>query len=176
MQIIKKTFKLKQSYTSHIRLIEDQFNLYLHHLFECLDLGLQKVPFDISKWDISTTEIMFIQDSPKMIQLLSGIGYLQVLHLCPSLTRLWFNSCRNRQLTLSLSAYTQQYFSKIIIEEELKTIDIVEGILVSIIKGSVNEVTFKYVVEECTLMMTIKLPLNYPLRQVEISGIGLNGF
>jgi len=50
----------------------------------------------------------------------------------------------------------------------------VEGMAVSIIRGStMSEVVFKYTVEECTLLVTIKIPLNYPLRQVEVQGISM---
>jgi E3 ubiquitin-protein ligase listerin len=165
----KQTFNLKLAYTSQLR-SNDAFVQFLMHTFECLNLGKQSSPFDLSKWDISNTIIDQLQDSPIVASLLSSIAYLHTLKTVPSLTRVWFNACQNRQLTLSVSAYTQQYFAPLIMEEDFKSIETVKGMVVSVIRGSSNDVCLKYIVEECTLQLTIKVPALYPLRQVEVQG------
>jgi hypothetical protein len=156
---------------NHIRKIEEFFTQYLIQIFTHMNLGFQSPPFDISKWDITTTMMTCMQDTPAMLPLLSSIAYLHTLLHVPSLIRLWYNASQNRQLLLSVSTFTQQHYSPYLIDLEFSNISPIEGIIVTTTRGSVNEVHLKYCVEECTLSMYIKVPQTYPLRQVEIHGI-----
>ena len=96
----------------------------------------------------------------------------------PSLIRKWLLECTDRQLSSSIVNYTSQHFSPVIIRNELiqvkspeATAELIDENMTIKVAQNVNEVTASYLVDEHHLELTLKLPNDWPLHNIEIKDL-----
>lgn len=177
------TFKLKQEYTSELK-EKEAFGQLMPLLCAILNVGQRgaQKPFDLTHWNITEYDCQGFDGYHEMsFFVLASHLYYRSLRSIPSLVRLWWIDCKHRQLTLAVESYTEKYFSQPIINDELEMVnrpDIKSQLeeneenefTIKTLKAA-SEVTAKYVVDEQDMQIAIKLPSNYPLRQIEVEGV-----
>jgi hypothetical protein len=152
-------------------------------LCKLLSIGQgQSKPFDLSPWGIDEYEILdFDATNDISYLLLASHVYYRALTLVPSLVRLWWIDCKQRQMTIGVESYTEKHFSQILINNEMELVnrpDIKSQLqendenefTVKTLKAA-SEVTATYRVDEQNMQIAIKLPSNFPLRQIDVEGI-----
>ncbi|KAI8637415.1 hypothetical protein BD408DRAFT_424529 [Parasitella parasitica] len=177
------TFKLKQEYTAQLKDQEAVSHL-MPIICKILSVGQQQASkaFDLTPWSIveydtdgfdSTSEMSFLV-------LASHLYYKALTHI-PSLVRLWWIDCKHRQLTIAVEAYTEKYFSQQLINSEMDLVnrpDIKTQLeendenefTVKTLKAA-GEVTATYRVDDQNMQIAIKMPSNFPLRQIDVEGV-----
>ncbi|KAJ8331083.1 hypothetical protein O5D80_001092 [Batrachochytrium dendrobatidis] len=173
------TFQLKLGYMNQLRSL-DVVPKLLEYCFYVLGVGVSGVmPFDLTAWDFQSYEIEgFELNSENSLQLLCAHVYWRAIHTVPSLVRIWWLECNNRQLSLGVESFTERYYSPKIVEMELKSAETYDtrdtealGIRVSMWSC---EVTASYTIEDAVLELVIQLPSSYPLRLAQV-GSGKGG-
>ena len=109
------------------------------------------------------------------VQLLAAHLYYRSLSTVPSLIRTWALDCTDRQLHTSIVNYTTQHFSQMLVQAELAHVksaeslaELADDLMTVKVASSVNEVTASYQVDDHQLEMTLKMPSDWPLHQIEI--------
>ncbi|KAK3842947.1 MAG: hypothetical protein J3R72DRAFT_123509 [Linnemannia gamsii] len=151
--------------------------------------------FDLSRWDITEYQVMgFDLSSPEIgFPLLAGHLYYTCLANVPSLVRIWWTECKFRQLSIAVESLTERYFSPLLITRELNSLvkaqqapaqggnaaaaaalsgitDDLNELQIKTSKAT-SEVTASFQIDEATMEIVIRLPTNFPLRQVEVEGL-----
>ncbi|KAJ3275119.1 hypothetical protein HDV01_001258 [Terramyces sp. JEL0728] len=164
------TFELRQQYINHIRSL-DIFNEFLEMIFDLLNVGTLLPIFDLSNWDIEEFMIeYFDKSSSTAISLMCSHLYLRALKSVPTLIRIWFTECKNRQLVLGVESFTEKCFSKILIANECASLQTHSDDDFSVkFNSNSHEITAAYKFEEAELDIVIKLPPCYPLKLIDIS-------
>ncbi|KAF9112915.1 hypothetical protein BGX27_002580 [Mortierella sp. AM989] len=152
-------------------------------------------PFDLGVWDITDYQVTgFNMSSPEIgFPLLAGHLYYTCLANVPSLVRIWWTECKLRQLSIAVEALTEKYFSPLLIARELSSLakaqqapaaggqaaaaaalsgvsDDLNELQIKTSKAT-SEVTASFQIDEATMEIVIRLPANFPLRQVEVEGL-----
>lgn len=96
----------------------------------------------------------------------------------PSLIHTWVLDCKDRQLSSTITNYTSQYFSPVIIQAELthvkspeSTALLVDSNLTIKVASSVGEVVASYLVDDHQLEIKLKIPSDWPLHKIEIKDL-----
>ncbi|RGB43798.1 hypothetical protein C1646_749399 [Rhizophagus diaphanus] len=172
------SYKVKTQLVSYLKESNKTSNL-LMFIFDTLGLSEFNKPYDLSKWDISEFYIegFEIQHSFDLgFPLLCAHLYYRSLKHIPSIVRIWWSECKKRQLTIAIDSYTEKYFSPIIIQDQLEMLQSKdvrsqledEKFMIRIARSS-NEVIASYIVDEYIMELSIKMPVNFPLRQAEFN-------
>ncbi|KAF9430363.1 hypothetical protein BGZ94_007186 [Podila epigama] len=154
-------------------------------------------PFDLGRWDITDYQVTgFDISSPEIgFPLLAGHLYYTCLGNVPSLVRIWWTECKFRQLSIAVESLTEKYFSPLLIAREMNSLvkaqqgsghqggsvaaaaaalsgvtDDLNELQIKTSKAT-SEVTASFKVDEATMEIAIRLPVNFPLRQVEVEGL-----
>ncbi|KAG0263746.1 hypothetical protein BG011_008175 [Mortierella polycephala] len=152
-------------------------------------------PFDLSRWDISDYQVAgFDISSPEIgFPLLAGHLYYTCLANVPSLVRIWWTECKLRQLSIAVESLTEKYFSPLLVTRELNSLakaqqapaqggqaaaaaalsgvsDDLNELQIKTSKAT-SEVTASFQIDDATMEIVIRLPNNFPLRQVEVEGL-----
>ncbi|KAG0237979.1 hypothetical protein BGW42_008079 [Actinomortierella wolfii] len=138
-------------------------------------------PFDLSRWNIVEYHVEgFDFGSPEVgFPLLAGHLYFVCLANVPSLARIWWTECKSRQLSIAVEQLTEKAFSSLLVARELDSLQkaqssavVAEELKELQIKVSKNtsEVTASFQIDEATMEIVIRLPTNFPLRQIEVEG------
>ncbi|KAJ3176421.1 listerin E3 ubiquitin protein ligase 1 [Geranomyces variabilis] len=176
--ITDATFELRASYVTHIRNLEVLPGL-LDLAFVILGVGQSRsTPFDLARWDIDHYDVTgFDVENDVAFSLLAAHIYWRCLRTLPSLVRIWWSECKNRQLTIAVESYTERFFSPLLIRTEVDIVQkadlsaAAEDLAVKVSKSG-NEVSAAYTVEDAVLEMVIRLPATFPLRQVDVDSGG----
>ncbi|KAI9307130.1 hypothetical protein BJ944DRAFT_247631 [Cunninghamella echinulata] len=176
------TFKLKQEYTSQLK-EADALDKLMVFIFKILNVGAGQgtQSFDLTLWDCSTYDLdgFDITIDISYSLLASHLYYLALKHV-PSLVRNWWVNCKQRQLVIAVEQYTEDHFSNILVSDEMALIsqpDVKEQLEENENEFKVkaltatNEVAATYCVDEQTMQISIKLPKNYPLQQIQVEGV-----
>lgn len=179
---------MKQEYTSQLK-EKEAVSFLVPLLCRILSVGQQAMTtksFDLSPWSILEYDIDgFDMTSEMSFQVLSSHIYYRALKHIPSLIRLWWIDCKQRQLTIAVENYTEKYFSQQLISQEMELVsrpdvksqleDNDENEFTIKTSKAANEVTATYRVDEQNMQIAIKLPSNFPLRQIDVEGIAKVG-
>ncbi|MBW0505401.1 hypothetical protein O181_045116 [Austropuccinia psidii MF-1] len=144
-------------------------------LHATLQIGERGKPVDISIWDIPSFDI-FLMDEIRISSIpLAAHVYYNALRIVPSHIRLWWDGCRNKQLSLNMTGFIGRYFSPILINQELEKLKKPETIRnlidenMSIKVSSVaKEVKVTYTIDEESMEILVRIPGDYPLQPVEV--------
>ncbi|KAI8147972.1 hypothetical protein BJV82DRAFT_594115 [Fennellomyces sp. T-0311] len=177
------TFRLKQEYTAQLK-DADAVSQLMPFISKILGVGVGHTiqPFDLTPWDIDSYEPDGFDSAHEVsYQVLAAHLYFKSLKNIPSLIRQWWVDCKNRQLTIGVESYTEKNFSAMLINNELDLVarDDIKTLLednddneftVKALRAA-SEVTATYRVDEQNMQIAIKLPSNYPLRQIDVEGV-----
>ncbi|KAL7316263.1 hypothetical protein PS15m_005384 [Mucor circinelloides] len=177
------TFKLKQEYTAQLKDQEAVSHL-MPILCKILSVGQQQgsKSFDLAPWSIVEYDTDGFDSNSEMsfLVLASHLYYRALTHI-PSLVRLWWIDCKHRQLTIAVETYTEKYFSQQLISNEMDLVNRPDvktqleenddnEFTVKTLKAA-GEVTATYRVDEQNMQIAIKMPSNFPLRQIDVEGV-----
>ncbi|KAI9491003.1 hypothetical protein BDB00DRAFT_940644 [Zychaea mexicana] len=177
------TFRLKQEYTAQLKDAAAVAKL-MPFVFKILGVGVgPKIqPFDLSLWEIDEYEVDGFDSAHEIsYQVMAAHLYYRALKHIPSLIRQWWVDCKNRQLTIGVENYTEKNFSAMLINSELDLLarDDIKTLLedndsneftVKALRAA-SEVSATYRVDEQDMQIAIKLPSNFPLRQIDVEGV-----
>lgn len=120
--------------------------------------------------------------SEQSIAALSAHVFYRAMENVPQLIRGWYEACRDRQLSMSFISVVTRHISPVLIDHEfavirrpgvLKELEN-ESLTVKVLSGS-PEATARYIIDEQPMEIAIKLPLEYPLKNVEIKEVSRVG-
>jgi hypothetical protein len=137
-------------------------------------LSLPSIPSNFHRSQLKSI-LVYEQGLSLSLQLLAAHLYHRALSTVPLIMRSWVNNCKDKQLLSTVTTYTSQHFSPVIIQSELARVKNPENIAgfrdenMSVkVSNAVNEVTATYLVDEQPLEITLKLPSDWPLHDIEI--------
>lgn len=170
------TFELKSVYTSQFRQQNNLLNNFMNLICNILNIGKNDQAFDISNWDVDEFDIESFEPNDISICVLSAHLYWKSLKNISSLVRIWWNELKNRQLSIALEQYTKKYITPLLVSKEMESVintdrSQYENLVIKANKSR-NEIIAQYVIpsEESYLDIIIKIPPDYPLKQVAIEG------
>jgi len=170
------TFELKSVYTTQFRQQNNLLNNFMILVSGILNIGKNEQAFDISNWTVDEFDIETFEPNDISICVLSAHLYWKALKNISSLVRIWWNELKNRQLSLSIEQYTKNYITPLLVSNEMNSVistdrSHYENLVIKANKSR-NEIIAQYVIpsEESYLDIIIRIPPNYPLKQVHIEG------
>ncbi|KAK9375652.1 uncharacterized protein V1513DRAFT_457693 [Lipomyces chichibuensis] len=172
-------FALKTKYVESLK-EGDYIDTILNLLASILHLTSGKPP-DASKLPFTRYDPDEALDTPVQdLQWLLLHIYYQLLRHVPSVVRKWWAEIRNRQLSLAVESFTQKYFSPVLIDSELQSVQAKlaeaeieaedENMQVKVSRVT-HEVAAVYSIDEQTMEMIIRVPTNFPLHDVHVDGV-----
>ncbi|KXN85569.1 E3 ubiquitin-protein ligase listerin [Leucoagaricus sp. SymC.cos] len=173
------SFKVKSGYIEQLRNLElvstNFIPLFLALLH--LEAGLEKV-FKLNVWVVSDFYVELIElGNPISIHLLAAHVYYRALLCVPALIYSWLSNCKDRQLSTTITSYTSQYFSPVIIDVELAHVkgvasqELADDSMSIKVAAAVNEVSASYLVDEHQLEIRLKIPTDWPLHKIEVKDL-----
>lgn len=106
--------------------------------------------------------------------------YYRALLTVPSLISSWVLELKDRQLSTSISTYTSQNFSPVLVRTELEHVKAPESMAQFVdasdpdkslkvkVASNVNEVSAAYAVDDHQLEIRLKIPTDWPLHRIEV--------
>ncbi|OTA59151.1 hypothetical protein K449DRAFT_466863 [Hypoxylon sp. EC38] len=179
-------FKVRSDYAENLKtanyigpLMDFTFDVLGHSAAH--PLNLDKADFTdehIKEYDVKLAEAE--TEERNMQWLLIHLYYL-VLKYVPGLFKTWYLECRSKQTKIAVAGWMTKYFSPIIISEALDDVSNwsenqeppAEGEKELSVKVSraAREITAGYEVDELQASISIRIPQDYPLEGVTVSGI-----
>lgn len=160
-------------------LLEFTFDVLGHSAAHPLTLDKAGFTEDhIRKYDIRLAEAE--TEERNMQWLLIHLYYL-VLKYVPGLFKAWYIDCRSKQTKISVANWMTKYFSPLIISDALDDVDSWsksqeapaddEKELIVKVNHTAKEVSAGYEVDELQAQIVIRIPQEYPLEGVTVSGV-----
>ncbi|KAK7204948.1 hypothetical protein BZA70DRAFT_166999 [Myxozyma melibiosi] len=172
-------FALKTKYIMSLK-EGDYIESLLNLLASLLSLDSGK-PVDVSKFPFAKFDPdEDMGSSTRELQWVLLHIYYMCLYQLPSIVRKWWSEIRNRQLSIAVEKFTQQYFSPALIDSELHSVQnrlAESGVAADDenIQVKVNyvlrEVAAIYTIDEQTMGMVVQIPSSFPLHDVHVDGI-----
>lgn len=135
------------------------------------------------EWRLTTCASIVVEhDDDQVIISLGAHVFYRSLENIPQLVRAWYESCKDRQLAMSFMSTVTKHFSPVLTEQEILILrqpgalsELEEdGLTVKILSGS-PEVNVKYIIDEQPMEISIRLPADFPLKNVEVKEISRVG-
>ena len=141
-----------------------------------LNILLEYLPINegrLSK-EFTTTSIEDVLKDEKNIEItkLSSLALFRTVEVFPTLTKHWWEEDCPKSLTSALSQFVQTKVAPETLRRELRRISAATNLGEMTVSGSIvsREVVARYTQDECQLSVLVSLPLNFPLRNVEVDG------
>jgi len=119
--------------------------------------------FDISAFNIEKDEF---------IVGLAAHVYWRALKILPALVRAWWTSSNDKHLRAAVDSFTEKWFSSSVITHQLSSVRDADTLKYEnmTLKASLGQkqVTATYALQDVTIEVVVRLPPNFPLRQVEV--------
>ncbi|OUM67457.1 hypothetical protein PIROE2DRAFT_5092, partial [Piromyces sp. E2] len=170
------TFELKSVYTTQFRQQNNLLNNFMLLICNVLNIGKNDQVFDISNWNVDEFDIETFEPNDISICVLSAHLYWKALKSISSLVRNWWNELKNRQLSIAIEQYTKKYITPLLVANEMNSVintdrSQYENLVIKANKSR-NEIIAQYVIpsEESCIDIIIRIPQDYPLKQVHIDG------
>jgi len=182
------SYKMRQLYIEQLKehdlinkmfdFVSDQINLNDINFFK-----EQLALYDIGHYSKMENEFMTYNDdlSNESKYLMAHLMY-ELFNNVGSLTSAWFLNIRDRSLQNKIDKFVSQFISPLLISSEIyavsKKVDDMEkkdDALSIKINQVTNEVKASYLIDEQNLVISFKLPSNYPLNNVEVIGVSRVG-
>ncbi|RDB18704.1 E3 ubiquitin-protein ligase listerin [Hypsizygus marmoreus] len=171
------SLKVRTSYIEQLRNLGVVETYFLPNVISLL--RLDQGPLKAYKLDIWAVDEFYVEFYNRTfdfsLTLLAAHLYYRALLTIPSLIHTWVLDCKDRQLSSSITNYTAQYFSPVIIRTELAHVKSPESTALLVddnftikVASSVNEVVASYLVDEHQLEMKLKIPSDWPLHKIEV--------
>ncbi|KAI8621395.1 hypothetical protein BC830DRAFT_1094315 [Chytriomyces sp. MP71] len=167
------TYVLRSSLIHELKEV-DAIAKLLEFIFFILGVGCTMTPFDLTGWEFSSIEMEGLDfESEIGISLLCAHIYYRVLRHIPSIARTWWSSCKDRQLTQAVEAYTDKWFSPLLVQADIDLVlttgsSTLEDMDLKASK-KFGEITVMYHFEDATTDLGIKFPPAFPMKPVEFT-------
>ena len=141
-----------------------------------LDMLLEYLPINEGRLSKESTTISIedvLKDEENIeITKLSSLALFRTVEVFPTLTKHWWDEDCPKSLTTALSQFVQTKVAPETLRRELKRISTATNLGEMSVSGSIvsREVVARYTQDECQLSVLVSLPLNFPLRNVEVDG------
>ncbi|EPQ53690.1 hypothetical protein GLOTRDRAFT_117039 [Gloeophyllum trabeum ATCC 11539] len=171
------SFKVKSGYIQHLRDLDLISTRFLPYIFNALGLyGGPRSTFKLDVWAVDEYHVsLYDPDVPVSAALQAAHLYYRGLLIIPSLIRAWLQDCKDRTLSTTVTTFTAQHYSPVIIATEfarVKSPDAASELehenLAIKVAGTVNEITASWAVDEHQLEISLKLPADWPLHPVQV--------
>ncbi|KAB8292386.1 hypothetical protein EYC80_008122 [Monilinia laxa] len=180
------SWKVRKDYCNHLQ-SENCIGPFLTFLFDVLGhsdgrpLKLEKAHFDESYIRSYDTTLADAETNERNLQWL----LIHLYHLClkhtGDLAKNWFSDCQSKQTRLAVEAWTEKYFTPILISDKLEEIEewasskeAKEGgekeLEIKASRGT-RSVFASYEVDETSIQIAIRFPSNYPFYIVKVEGL-----
>jgi E3 ubiquitin-protein ligase listerin len=180
------SFKVRSDYADNLKaanyvgpLMEFTFDVLGHSAAHALNLDKANFTIDqIREYDLKLADAETEERS--MQWLLIHLYYLALKYV-PGLFKTWYINCRSKQTKISVADWMTKYFSPIIISESLD--DVIkwnetqeppaedEKELIVKVSPAAREIVAGYEVDEQQASISIRIPQEYPLEGVSVTGI-----
>ncbi|KAF8056637.1 hypothetical protein FPV67DRAFT_646018 [Lyophyllum atratum] len=171
------SLKVRSSYIEQLRNLDIIVSHFIPTVLNMLRLeeGPLKV-FKLDIWAVDEFRVEYYEPGSEFaLPLLTAHLYYRALLTIPSLIHTWVLDCKDRQLSSTITNYTSQYFSPVIIRTELAHVKSPESTSLLVdenftikVASSVNEVVASYAVDEHQLEIKLKIPSDWPLHKIEV--------
>ncbi|KAF8875235.1 hypothetical protein BD779DRAFT_1613454 [Infundibulicybe gibba] len=170
---------IRSSYVEQLRSLDIIASHFIPTIINILHLD--EGPAKSFKLDVWAVDEYYVEHyrsgSSFSIPVLAAHIYYRALLTIPSLIHAWVSDCKDRQLGSTITVYTTQYFSPVIIHIELAhtknssaATELVDENLTIKTAASTNEVIASYLVDEHQLEIKMKIPSDWPLHKIEVEG------
>lgn len=165
------------------RLLEESLLPLLFAMLGVSEVGAWNFPASAYAVDEFYPDLLEPDVLPDLVPLASHV-YYRTLVTIPSAMRAYYESLKDRQLSLSLLSFTARHYSPVIIQHEFSALRepralatlTDEGLSVRIAQGggaavagaSSAEAIASYVVDEQPMEIGIRLPAEFPLKAVDV--------
>ncbi|KAL8278772.1 hypothetical protein RQP46_008841 [Phenoliferia psychrophenolica] len=178
----KASPRIKAAYIDQLRRLDTVAVSFLPSMFALLGLSDRGRAFDVSPWQVDDFRVELMDEiSAATLPVFASFVYYRALQAVPSLIRVWWESCTNRQLHMAVSTFTSRHFSPVLIAAELahlrdpndpagKSLRDNPDFTVKVAAGA-NEVKAVFVVDEQTMEIGVRLPNEFPLLLVEVKDV-----
>ncbi|KAK9455483.1 hypothetical protein V1511DRAFT_289352 [Dipodascopsis uninucleata] len=172
------SFKIRSKYIESLK-EGDYVDSLLNFIFDIFEVEKGTKYIDPSKFDIERYAVNEESGEQEMKWLLLHIYYLALRHT-PSICRKWWSEIRNRQSSVAVENFTQKFFSPILINEELgsvqrklteENVDAQDDNMQVKVSKATKEVAAVYTIDEQTMEMVIHVPVCFPLKDVHVDGV-----
>ncbi|KAG8896139.1 hypothetical protein FRB99_009054, partial [Tulasnella sp. 403] len=177
----KISIKVRNSYLEQLRNLDLVSTSFVPKLLSLLKVTDGRKPFPVEPWAVDEFHLSLWDDSlPVRFQVLAVHAYYRSLIAVPPLVRAWFQECKDRNLTATLSAYTSKSFTPVLVAAEVAPLRSPESneeladerFRVKIITAA-NDVSVSaaFIVDEQPMEIAVKFPSDYPLRPVGVEDV-----
>ncbi|KAM3076981.1 hypothetical protein ACMFMF_004896 [Clarireedia jacksonii] len=180
------SWKVRKDYLSHLQ-SENCIGSFLTFLFDVLGhsdgrpLDLDRANFDesyIRSYDLKLAEAE--TNERNMQWLLIHLYHLSLKHTA-DLVKNWFSACQSKQTRMAVEAWTEKYFTPLLISDKFDEIEEwttsaeakeagEKELMIKVSKGK-REVFVGYEVDETAIRIAIQFPQNYPFYNVKVEGL-----
>ncbi|PHH87369.1 hypothetical protein CDD83_8967 [Cordyceps sp. RAO-2017] len=188
------SFKVRNDLVEHLKtgdfvkpLLDFLCDVLGHSAAHPLNLDRESIgPQELHEYDVRAAEAEPAEKS--MHWLLAHLYYLTLKYI-PSLFKAWYTECRSKQTRIAVEAWTSRYFSPLIVDDALDKVqawaeaqdapgsggggggDDDDKELVVKVSKAAREVTAGYEVDEAQAAIAIRVPADYPLGAVSVTGL-----
>ncbi|KZT28004.1 hypothetical protein NEOLEDRAFT_1059411 [Neolentinus lepideus HHB14362 ss-1] len=171
------SFKVKTGYIQHLRSLDIISSKFIPYVFNALGLyGGPRSTFRLDLWAVDEYYISLCDpETPFSVPLQAAHLYYRSLLIVPSLIRSWLQECKDRTLSTTVTTFTAQHYSPVIVATEfarLKSPDAASELdhenLSIKVAAAVNEVTASWAVDDYGLEISLKLPADWPLHPIQV--------
>ncbi|KAG6865555.1 hypothetical protein C0991_001559 [Blastosporella zonata] len=176
----ESSLKVRSSYIEQLRNLDVIVAYFIPTILNLLrlDQGPHKA-FKLDIWAVDEFHVEYYETGSNFsLPVLAAHLYYRALLTVPSLIHTWVTDCKDRQLSSSITNYTSQCFSPVIIRTELTHVRSPESTSLLVdenftikVASSVNEVVASYSVDEHQLEIKLKIPTDWPLHKIEIKDL-----
>ncbi|TFK49320.1 hypothetical protein OE88DRAFT_1713557 [Heliocybe sulcata] len=171
------SFRVKSGYIQHLRSLDVISAKFVPYVFNALGLyGGPRSTFRLDPWAVDEYYISVSDpETPFSVPLQAAHLYYRSLLIIPSLIRSWLQECKDRSLSTTVTTFTSQHYSPVIIATEFArvkspdaTSELEHENLAIKVAAAVNEVTASWAVDEHQLEISMKLPTDWPLHPIQV--------
>lgn len=182
------SYKMRQLYINQLK-ENDLIDKLFEFVSDQIDMGdirfykEQLTAYDIGHYESIETEFLTysaeVSDECKylmmhiMFELFKSVG---------SLTNMWFMNIKDRSLKNKIDSFVSQFISPILIKNEIDSVsrkiedfEKKDEALSIKVNNITHEIRASYLIDEQNLVISFKLPNNYPLNNVEVIGVSRVG-
>ncbi|WBW73613.1 RQC complex ubiquitin-protein ligase E3 Rkr1 [Schizosaccharomyces osmophilus] len=171
------TYQIKLALTEQL-LSMDLVRPLLAIIVEVLQLSYDR-PVDVSNYSKTSYNLMDYASPLHRTRCLCTYIYYQCLRHLSSAVRGYWSEIKNRAFTYTVESFTESNVSPLLISASLDDVEKAissstfetSGDTVVKLNRNTKEISFIYHVDEHKLEMAIRIPLAYPLHQVQVEGI-----
>ncbi len=178
--------KVRSDYTTNIK-TENLLNPLLDFIFDILGHS-HNSPIDLHREGLRSEQIRNFdielseaEPEEKSMHWLMVHIYYSALQYTPGLVKNWFVDCKSKQTRLAVQAWTEKYFSPLVIEDTLTDVqtwadeqeepaDDEKELIVKVSRKS-REVYAGYEVDEMMMQIVVRFPSAYPLEGIKVEGV-----